>query len=93
MIRRLIALIAILAGLAGVVWFAPHFNFTVGEVPKAEVLKVKAQDLTLVCPGGVYRTGGASGTKVGLSSRLVRHRLTRVSMAPPEQLCRAARGS
>ena len=65
MIRRLIALIAILAGLAGVVWFAPHFNFTVGEVPKAEVLKVKAQDLTLVCPGGVYRTGGASGTKVG----------------------------
>jgi hypothetical protein len=34
-------------------------------LPKSENLKVKAQDLSLVCPGGVYRTGGASGTRVG----------------------------
>lgn len=65
MIKRLSALLALASALVGLVWFAPHFNLTVGEVPKADVLKVKAQDLSLVCPGGVYRTGGASGTKVG----------------------------
>jgi hypothetical protein len=64
-IKRLIALIAILGGIFGLIWFAPQFTLTVGELPKAEVLKVKAQDLNLVCPGGVYRTGGASGTKLG----------------------------
>lgn len=65
MIKRLIALIAIAAGIFSLTWFAPQFTLTVGELPKAEVLKVKAQDLNLVCPGGVYRTGGASGTKLG----------------------------
>jgi Family of unknown function (DUF5719) len=64
-IRRLIALVGLAAALVGLVWFAPHFNLTVGDVPKADVLSVKAQDLSLVCPGGVYQTGGASGTKVG----------------------------
>lgn len=65
MIKRLIALIAVAAGIFSLIWFAPQFTLTVGELPKAEVLKVKAQDLSLVCPGGVYRTGGASGTKLG----------------------------
>jgi hypothetical protein len=65
MIKRLIALIAIAAGIFSLIWFAPQFTLTIGELPKAEVLKVKAQDLNLVCPGGVYRTGGASGTKLG----------------------------
>jgi len=64
-IKRLIALIAIAAGIFSLIWFSPQFTLTVGELPKAEVLKVKAQDLSLVCPGGVYRTGGASGTKLG----------------------------
>lgn len=65
MMKRLIALIAIAAGIFSLIWFAPQFTLTIGELPKAEVLKVKAQDLNLVCPGGVYRTGGASGTKLG----------------------------
>ena len=64
MIKRIIALIAIAAGIFSLIWFAPQFNLTVGDLPKADVLKVKAQDLSLVCPGGVYRTGGASGTKL-----------------------------
>lgn len=65
MIKRLIALLAIAGGIFSLIWFAPQFTLTVGDLPKAEVLKVKAQDLNLVCPGGVYRTGGASGTKLG----------------------------
>ncbi len=65
MIKRLIALMAIAAGIFSLIWFAPQFTLTIGELPKAEVLTVKAQDLNLVCPGGVYRTGGASGTKLG----------------------------
>jgi Family of unknown function (DUF5719) len=64
-IKRLSALVALAAALVGLVLLAPQFNLTVGELPKADVLSVKAQDLKLVCPGGVYRTGGAAGTKVG----------------------------
>jgi hypothetical protein len=64
-IKRISALVAIVAALFALVWFAPGFKLTVGDLPKADNLKVKAQDLSLVCPGGVYRTGGASGTKVG----------------------------
>ena len=65
MIKRLIALFAIAGGIFSLIWFAPAFTLTVGDLPKADILKVKAQDLSLVCPGGVYRTGGASGTKIG----------------------------
>jgi hypothetical protein len=65
MIKRIIALVVIIGGIFSLIWFAPQFSLTVGDVPKADVLKVKAQDLSLVCPGGVYQTGGASGTKVG----------------------------
>ena len=65
MIKRIIALVAIAAGIFSLIWFAPSFSLTIGDLPKAEVLKVKAQDLSLVCPGGVYQTGGASGTKLG----------------------------
>lgn len=65
MIKRVIALIAVAAGVFSLIWFSPAFSVTVGDLPKAEILKVKAQDLSLVCPGGVYRTGGASGTKLG----------------------------
>lgn len=64
MIKRLLALAALAAAIFGLVWFAPSLSLTVGDLPKADVLKVKAQDLSLVCPGGVFRTGGTSGTKV-----------------------------
>ena len=57
MIKRLIALFAIAGGIFSLIWFAPAFTLTVGDLPKADILKVKAQDLSLVCPGGVYRTG------------------------------------
>ncbi|MFM6939979.1 MAG: DUF5719 family protein [Rhodoluna sp.] len=64
MIRRLFAVLLLASAIFGLIWFAPNFTLTVGDLPKADVLKVKAQDLSLVCPGGVYRTGGTSGTKV-----------------------------
>ncbi len=63
--KRIIALALVVLGIASLVWFAPKFSFTVGELPKADTLKVKAQNLSLICPGGAYQTGGASGTKVG----------------------------
>jgi hypothetical protein len=64
-IKRIIALFVIAAGIFSIIWFAPQVTLTVGDLPKADVLKVKAQDLSLVCPGGAFRTGGASGTKLG----------------------------
>jgi hypothetical protein len=63
--KRILGFVFIAAAIFGLIWFAPKFSLTIGDVPKADVLKVKAQDLSLVCPGGVYRTGGASGTKLG----------------------------
>jgi hypothetical protein len=63
--KRILGFVFIAAAVFGLIWFAPKFSLTIGDVPKADVLKVKAQDLSLVCPGGVYRTGGASGTKLG----------------------------
>jgi hypothetical protein len=63
--KRMISLFLVVAAIAGLFWFAPQFSLTVGDVPAADVLKVKAQDLSLVCPGGAYRTGGATGTKLG----------------------------
>ena len=67
MIKRIIALFVIAAGIFSIIWFAPQVTLTVGDLPKADVLKVKAQDLSLVCPGGAFRTGGASGTSATAS--------------------------
>jgi hypothetical protein len=41
----------------------------VGQSSTAVQLKVKAKNLTLVCPGAAYKSGGANGTKVGAFDR------------------------
>ena len=65
MIKRIVAfsLTALLA--AAVFIFTPAFSFEAGQIPQASQLQVKAKDLQLVCPGGVYKTGGTTGTKLG----------------------------
>ncbi|MFM6971563.1 MAG: DUF5719 family protein [Rhodoluna sp.] len=45
--------------------FAPSFSWQIGATPKADVLNVKARDLSLVCPGPLYKAGGAAGNTLG----------------------------
>ena len=74
MIRRVLALLLVLglgcgAGFAAVN-FGSLFEVRVGQQPKPIIATVRARDLALLCPGGFYRTGGASGTKVGSFDQL-----------------------
>ena len=65
MIRRILTFIV--AGLlvaAGLV-YAPEFGFSVGQPIELHKVTVQARDLTLVCPGPAYRSGGKSGTSLG----------------------------
>lgn len=50
--------------------YLPQLQIRVGDRPVLRPIDVKAKDLQLVCPGGAFRSGGASGTKVGQFDRL-----------------------
>jgi hypothetical protein len=45
--------------------FAPALNFEVGSPVQLHQLNVKARDLSLVCPGPAFFSGGKSGTSLG----------------------------
>lgn len=45
--------------------FTPNFGVEVGSLPVASEQDAKAADLNLICPGGAYRSGGSTGTKLG----------------------------
>lgn len=73
MIRRLFSLllalglgVAVVAGLA----LVPDFSVRIGDAPNENVIAVKAKELTLVCPGSAFKSGGNSGTKVGSFERI-----------------------
>ena len=69
MIKRILgsgfSLVLLLAALIVGSIFTPTFGVSVGSLPSAAQQDAKAADLNLVCPGGAYRSGGASGTKLG----------------------------
>jgi len=68
MFKRTLALALSVAALAGA-YLAPRYLEQVqfpalGKAPAGFLSTVKARDLTLVCPGSAFATGGASGTSV-----------------------------
>lgn len=65
MIKRIVILLVVLAGLIGGTLLAPSFELQIGEIPASSQLSVKARDLKLVCPGALYKAGGVSGTTLG----------------------------
>lgn len=65
MIKKIVILITVLAALVGGTLLTPTFDLRIGDVPKAAEFDVKARDLELVCPGALFKAGGASGTKLG----------------------------
>ena len=73
MIRKFFGLLLTL-GLASALVFGvqyiPSFNIAVGAAPTEHTIDVKAKELTLVCPGAAFKSGGTSGTKVGAFERI-----------------------
>lgn len=65
MLKKILSLTLVSAAIAAAVFYAPEISLTVGTPPKSTSLEVKPRDLSLVCPGGLYVSGGASGTKLG----------------------------
>lgn len=104
LIRRILgsglALILLVAVLVVGSIFAPKFGFEVGALPKAAEQAAKAADLKLVCPGAAYRSGGASGTKLGVFDQagsaevnaMVSDELASVSGASVQTTALAAQG-
>lgn len=65
MVRRFFALLSIAALAAAGLLFAPSISLTVGSPVELHEQTVRARDLTLVCPGPGFYSGGASGTSLG----------------------------
>lgn len=65
MFKKILILIAVLAALVGGTLLAPNFEIQIGAVPTSASLDVKARDLNLVCPGSLFKAGGAQGTTLG----------------------------
>jgi len=70
MTKRIFALLAFVALLAGATLFLSPTRIEVGELAQPKELTVQAQDLNLICPGAAINSGGASGTSVGSFSRI-----------------------
>jgi hypothetical protein len=65
MFKKLGILTLVIAALVGGTLAAPNFELQIGELPKASALDVKARDLSLICPGPLFKAGGVNGTVLG----------------------------
>ena len=67
MFRRILATALVAGFLVG--FYANPFNLTitVGEAAKPVAVSAQARDLSLVCPGALYRAGGSTGTSLQVS--------------------------
>ena len=65
MFKKILILFVVLTALVGGTLLAPSFEIQIGSVPTAASLDVKARDLTLACPGSLFKAGGAKGTTLG----------------------------
>jgi hypothetical protein len=65
MLKKLTALLTAVAAFSAISIWAPDFSLSVGDTPVAQKLTVQARDLKLVCPGALYKSGGANGMTLG----------------------------
>jgi hypothetical protein len=65
MVRRWFALVLVSALAATGLLFAPNFSLQVGSPVELHEQTVRARDLTLICPGPAFYSGGANGTSLG----------------------------
>jgi hypothetical protein len=69
-VSGLLLALGLTAGLVFGVQYIPIFTISVGATPAEHTIDVKAKELTLVCPGAAFKSGGKSGTKVGAFERI-----------------------
>ena len=69
MIARLVSFVSVTAVLAAGLWFAPTLDSTVAFDSPSGSYSVKPADLSLVCPGPLFRSGGESGTNLSQIER------------------------
>jgi hypothetical protein len=67
MYKRWLALALILGTLVGFYFNPVELSVQIGKPAEPITVNTQARDLTLVCPGALYRTGGASGTSLKVS--------------------------
>lgn len=65
MLKKLSILILVMTALVGGTLLAPNFELQIGSLPQSSELDVKARDLNLVCPGPLFKAGGANGNLLG----------------------------
>ena len=73
MLKKLISLCVTALAAAGMIFgasYLPTNGWIVGSAASFSPAQVKAKDLTLVCPGSVFATGGKSGTNVNAFTRI-----------------------
>jgi len=64
MYKRLLSLALILGAMAGFYFNPLALSVEVGKPPVPVTVNAQARDLSLVCPGALFRSGGASGTSL-----------------------------
>lgn len=73
MVKKILSLL-LATGLLSAITFGipllPSFTVAVGEAPAEHTIDVRAKELTLVCPGAAFKSGGSTGTKVGSFDRI-----------------------
>lgn len=65
MFKKIGILALVLAALVAGTLAAPNFELQIGELPKASALDVRARDLSLICPGPLFKAGGVNGNVLG----------------------------
>lgn len=73
MIRRILALLSVVAVIAAGLWASGSQSLPalyVGHTADSNQITIEPRDLSLVCPGPVVRAGGASGTELGVLDRV-----------------------
>lgn len=69
MIARLVSFVSVTAVLVAGLWFAPTLDSTVAFDSPSGSYSVKPADLSLVCPGPLFKSGGESGTNLSQIER------------------------
>lgn len=70
MFGRILTALLAASAVAATAIVAPILQIELAAGPEAQTQTVAARSLELVCPGSAVRTGGASGTKVGVFDRI-----------------------
>lgn len=65
MLKRIFLLVFVVCGIVAGSVTLPTFSFQIGNTAAESELVVQARDLQLVCPGGLYKAGGATGNTLG----------------------------